>query len=75
MERAMTGESPLMLSVSGCRGIFGKTMTPEVAARFGGVLGAYMRERNPGEKPVIVVGRDGRAGGECLLVSASAGLR
>lgn len=71
----MTGESPLMLSVSGCRGIFGKTMTPEVAARFGGVLGAYMRERNPGEKPVIIVGRDGRAGGECLLMSASAGLQ
>ncbi|HMN42611.1 MAG TPA: hypothetical protein PKE29_17355, partial [Phycisphaerales bacterium] len=37
--------APLMLSVSGCRGIFGKTMTPEVAARFAMVVGGWFVER------------------------------
>jgi len=36
---------PLMLSISGCRGLFGQTMTPEVAARFGAVFGMSMRVR------------------------------
>jgi phosphomannomutase len=63
-----------MLSVSGCRGIFGRSMTPVVAARFAGVFGTYLRERAGGGKPLVVVGRDGRAGGEVLLHAAAAGL-
>ena len=43
--------APLMLSVSGCRGIFGKTMTPEVAARFGMVVGAWFVERGANTPP------------------------
>lgn len=75
----MPGDAPLMLSVSGCRGIFGRTMTPETAARFAGVFGAFLRERgNEGttekRRPLVVLARDGRAGGECLLIAASAGL-
>jgi phosphomannomutase len=66
--------APLMLSVSGCRGIFGKTMTPVVAARFAGVFGSYLREREPGTRPLVVLGRDGRAGGGVLLDAAAAGL-
>lgn len=74
----MSGEAPLMLSVSGCRGIFGKTMTPEVAARFGGVFGAYLRDRRGSVRsgrPLVVIGRDGRAGGACLLSAAASGLQ
>ncbi len=75
----MSSDAPLMLSVSGCRGIFGKTMTPEVAARLGAVFGAYVRERafegTRRHKPVVIVGRDGRAGGGCLLSAAMAGLQ
>ncbi|MGE4196515.1 MAG: hypothetical protein AB7G11_05265 [Phycisphaerales bacterium] len=81
-EPRMPGDAPLMLSVSGCRGIFGKSMTPEVAARFAGVFGSYLRHHPaadaghaPGPKPLVVVARDGRAGGECLLDAASAGLQ
>ncbi|MBC7773434.1 MAG: phosphoglucosamine mutase [Pyrinomonadaceae bacterium] len=75
----MSADAPLMLSVSGCRGIFGRTMTPETAARFAGVFGAFLRERATdlaieGTKPLVVLARDGRAGGECLLIAASAGL-
>ncbi len=67
--------APLMLSVSGCRGIVGKTMTPEVAARFGMVVGGFFTERagNAG-RPLVVLGRDGRAGGDLLARAAAAGL-
>jgi phosphomannomutase len=78
----MSQDAPLMLSVSGCRGIFGKTITPEVAARFAGVLGGYLRERTGAVggsgrrtvRPLVVLGRDGRVGGELLAQAASAGL-
>lgn len=76
----MSDTAPLMLSVSGCRGIFGRTMTPEVSARFAGVLGGYLRERGSAgskkgaRRPLVILGRDGRVGGELLALSASAGL-
>src|SRR5688572_23459909 len=74
-KQSMPGDAPLMLSVSGCRGIFGKTMTPVVAARFAGVFGSYLRERTgAGARPLVVLGRDGRAGGRVLLDAAAAGL-
>lgn len=64
-----------MLSVSGCRGIFGQTMTPEVAARFAMVAGGYFRERaSAGRRPLVVLARDGRAAGEHLARAAAAGL-
>jgi phosphomannomutase len=67
-----------MLSVSGCRGIFGRTMTPEVAARYAMVAGAYFRggfERAGGRgRALVVLARDGRAGGEVLARAAASGL-
>ena len=65
-----------MLSVSGCRGIFGSTITPESAARFAMVVGAYFVERagNSDGRPLVVLGRDGRAGGLILARAAAAGL-
>lgn len=73
--------APLMLSVSGCRGIFGQTMTPEIAARFAMVAGTYFRERaasaqgtHPNRRPLVVLARDGRAAGELLASAAAAGL-
>lgn len=72
----MQNDAPFMLSVSGCRGILGASMTPVVAARFAGVFGAYLRARAGagGGRPLVVVGRDGRAGGEVLIHAAAAGL-
>lgn len=66
---------PLMLSVSGCRGIFGQSMTPEVAARFAGVFGTMLTGSGPlARRPVVVVGRDGRLAGDLLARAAVAGL-
>jgi phosphomannomutase len=63
----------LMLSVSGCRGIVGDTLTPDVAARFAGSYGSWLRERAKGEV-TVVIGRDGRAKGELIHGAAIAGL-
>ncbi len=67
-----------MLSVSGCRGIFGVTMTPEVAARLALASAGFLREQRAragvAGRPLVVLGRDGRAGGESLLLAAAGGL-
>lgn len=68
--------APLMLGVSGLRGIVGQSLTPEVAARFAAALGEYLRSASPRPKqmPLVVVGRDGRAGGEAWMAAAQSGL-
>ena len=58
--------APLMLSVSGARGIVGRTMTPVVAATFAGAFGSHIRTLVRGRRPRLVVARDGRYGGEAL---------
>ncbi|HYE01771.1 MAG TPA: hypothetical protein VD963_00910, partial [Phycisphaerales bacterium] len=66
--------APLMVSASGLRGIAGKSLTPDVAARFAGALGTHLRGRLGGGRPTVVVGRDGRAGGQVVHQAALAGL-
>ena len=61
-----TSDAPLMLSVSGARGIVGKTMTPVVAATFAAAFGSHIRTLVAGRRPKLVVARDGRFGGESL---------
>lgn len=75
-----TAPAPLMLSVSGCRGVLGQSMSPEVASRFAMVAGAVFAEQHrkrpkvrPG-RPLVILGRDGRVGGELLAMAAAAGL-
>lgn len=54
---------PLMLSVSGARGLVDSTMTPDVAGDFAAAFGSELLEMAP-EKPLrLVIGRDGRASG------------
>jgi len=65
--------APLMLSVSGARGIVGKTMTPNVAMAFGRAFGSWLRQHCNGQAHVIT-GRDGRGSGAELLECAIAGL-
>jgi phosphomannomutase len=66
--------SSLMLSVSGCRGVLGETLTPEVAARFAGAFGSYLIDRAAGRPVSVVLGRDGRRGSEMVRAAAAAGL-
>jgi phosphomannomutase len=65
-----------MVSVSGVRGIVGKTMTPEVAVRFAGAVGTWLVRRHKGERPRprVALSWDGRWGGDSIYASAEAGL-
>lgn len=63
-----------MLSVSGCRGIVGESLTPEVAVRFAATFGSWLKARAPGRRPRVVLARDGRAGGDMIRHAAVAGL-
>lgn len=67
-------DAPLMLSISGARGIVGKTMTPEIVARYTGAFGSMLRETITDRPPRLVVGSDGRRSGSCLASAAAAGL-
>jgi phosphomannomutase len=70
-------ESPLMLGVSGLRGIVGKSLTPEVARAFARAFGSWVMEQSRKEGRVmhdVIIGRDGRAGGETIHEAAIEGL-
>lgn len=76
-------DAPLMLGVSGLRGIVGRSLTPEVAARFAGAFGTWLtrrgrrfdRHKEWPSGPVVLVGADGRAGYEPIRDAALRGLR
>ena len=66
-------DAPLMLSVSGARGIVGATMTPAVAERYAAAWGTHLRSQTEGGVR-IVLGRDPRPSGAELVAAARAGL-
>lgn len=55
-----------MLSVSGCRGVVGGSLTPEVVVRFAGGFASWVCETRRTDSPTVVLARDGRAGGELI---------
>lgn len=67
-------DAPLMLSVSGARGLVGRSMTPAVAATFAAAFGSRLKERCGAPHPTVVLGRDGRASGAMMRDAAAAGL-
>lgn len=71
--------APLMLSVSGCRGIVGESLTPELISKFAGAFGGFLVDRaaearKKNQSVTVVVGRDGRPGGQMVRDAAVAGL-
>jgi phosphomannomutase len=69
-------DAPLMLSVSGLRGLIGKSLTPPVAARYAAAFGEFLKRSRPQANgaPRVVLGRDSRPSGEMLEQAAIAGL-
>lgn len=70
----MTNDAPLMLSVSGVRGIVGRTMTPPVVAEYAAAFGSFVRTSTGRADPVLCLGRDSRPSGEMFAAAAMAGL-
>jgi phosphomannomutase len=70
-------DAPLMLGVSGLRGLVGRSLTPIVAARYGAAVGGWFRSQRRGGDagpPHVVVGRDSRPSGQMLELATVAGL-
>ena len=68
-----------MLSISGMRGLVGRSLTPPVAARFGAAYGHWLHaNRRPGHDPKTaphaVLGRDSRQSGQMFEAAVAAGL-
>ena len=66
----------LIISVSGMRGIVGKSLTPVVAAEYGAVFGAFLKDSvdTQGGRFSVCVGRDSRVSGPMLTLAVAAGL-
>lgn len=69
----MGANEPLIVSASGIRGIVGRTMTPELAARYGAAFGLHLRA-GAGAGGHVLLGRDSRTSGPLLADAAAAGL-
>ena len=63
-------DAPLMLSVSGARGIVGASMTPDVAKAYAAAFGSHVA----GDGPIVCLGRDTRSSSESLANGAADGL-
>ncbi len=57
-------QKTLIVSISGIRGIFGQGLDPAVLVKYVGAYGTWCARRVEGEKPTVVVGRDGRVTGD-----------
>lgn len=66
-------DAPLMLGVSGLRGIVGKSLTLDIALRYAQAFGGWVIETY-GERSSVAVAADGRAGYEPLKQAVIAGL-
>lgn len=65
-------DAPLMLGVSGLRGIVGASITPEIAWRYGLAIAQTLKAW--GEADCLLIGRDSRPSGPELAASLAAGL-
>jgi phosphomannomutase len=67
-------DAPLMLSVSGLRGLIGKSFTPPDAARYAASFGQWLKSQKDDGPPHVVVGRDSRPSGQMIELAAVSGL-
>jgi len=66
---------PLIISVSGLRGLIGENLTPAVAAEYGCAFGSYLKARMPHKKNMkVCLGRDSRPSGPMIQAGLAAGL-
>ena len=70
----MNAEAPLMLSVSGMRGLVGRSLTPSVVARYASAFGSWLCDHVTSGVPHVVLGRDSRPSGQMFEMAAASGL-
>jgi phosphomannomutase len=63
----MMSDAPLIVGVSGLRGIVGESLTPEVAVRYAGAFANWLwAQPRLNDRPTVFLARDGRKGGEAI---------
>ena len=66
---------PLIISISGVRGIIGESLGAQQATEFGLAYGTFLRQMGePHSSCRVCLGRDGRPSGQMLAAALSAGL-
>lgn len=70
----LVSDAPLIISVSGARGIVGRSLTPAVVLELSAAFGTLARESGGNPQPAICVGRDTRPSSQMLAAAATAGL-
>ena len=67
--------APLIISISGVRGIIGESLNPAQAGEFGLAYGTFLRQNCSTDQPVkICIGRDSRPSGSMIAAALSSGL-
>ncbi len=66
--------APLMLSISGLRGLIGQSLTEDVAERYSAAYGSWLVTTTGNRAPHVVLGRDSRPSGEQFEQAISRGL-
>ncbi|MEW6509375.1 MAG: phosphoglucosamine mutase [Bacteroidota bacterium] len=64
---------PLMVSISGIRGVVGESLTPALVVRYSSAFAEYCVRKHPARR-TVVVGRDGRVTGRWIADIAAATL-
>ncbi len=72
--KVMNGEAPLMLSVSGMRGLVGRSLTPPIVANYAAAFGSWLIQSTGVKTPHVVLGRDSRPSGQMFEMAAASGL-
>jgi len=65
---------PLIISVSGMRGIIGGNLTASIASEYGCAFGTFLRTARPQERLSVSIGTDSRPSGQMLKSAVTAGL-
>lgn len=73
-DQSHLSHAPLMLSISGLRGVVGQSLTPAVALKYAQAFGQWLIEHTGKSSPRIVLGRDSRVSGRMIESAVNSGL-
>jgi len=68
--------APIIISISGVRGIIGQSLGPREGVEFGLAFGSFLRQKksSSGDRPRVCIGRDSRPSGPMLADAFGSGL-
>ncbi|KPK75078.1 MAG: hypothetical protein AMJ89_04905 [candidate division Zixibacteria bacterium SM23_73] len=67
-------QKDLMAGISGVRGVVGKSLTPEILAKYSAAFGNFCKSGGQEAFPKVVLGRDSRISGEMCRLAVLSGL-